>query len=140
MHQCQKLLAGHRLEFLDGVAIEGRVRRIGIDELAILKNGNALQRFVGQGVEIALAPAAAGLGGSGRQFPTGVQAQHALDVRPPEKRLVVLAEDHRLAQLGHLVQQGLDLVRAPLRDLTLAVRAGLELRTLAAAGTIRLFV
>src|SRR5271156_6787331 len=34
----------------------------------------------------------------------------------------------------------LDLVRAPLRDLTLAVRAGVELRALAADGTVRLFV
>ena len=34
----------------------------------------------------------------------------------------------------------LDIVRAPLRDLTLAVRAGVELRALAAAGTVRLFV
>lgn len=34
----------------------------------------------------------------------------------------------------------LDIVRAPLRDLTMAVRAGVELRGLAAAGTIRLFV
>ncbi len=34
----------------------------------------------------------------------------------------------------------LDIVRAPLRDLTMTVRAGLDLRTLAAAGTVRLFV
>lgn len=34
----------------------------------------------------------------------------------------------------------LDIVRAPLRDLTLAVRAGVELRALAAAGMVRLFV
>ena len=34
----------------------------------------------------------------------------------------------------------LDLVRAPLRDLTAAVRAGIELRALAASGTVRLFV
>src|SRR5437773_8905123 len=34
----------------------------------------------------------------------------------------------------------LDIVRAPLRDLTLAVRAGVELRALAAAGTVLLFV
>ncbi len=34
----------------------------------------------------------------------------------------------------------LDIVRAPLRDRTLAVRAGVELRTLAAAGEVRLFV
>jgi hypothetical protein len=34
----------------------------------------------------------------------------------------------------------LDIVRAPLRDLTLAVRAGFELRSLAAAGTVQLFV
>lgn len=34
----------------------------------------------------------------------------------------------------------LDIVRAPLRDLTATVRAGVELRNLAAAGTVRLFV
>jgi hypothetical protein len=34
----------------------------------------------------------------------------------------------------------LDIVRAPLRDLTKTVGAGVELRTLAAAGTVRLFV
>jgi hypothetical protein len=34
----------------------------------------------------------------------------------------------------------LDIVRAPLRDLTTAVRAGVELRALAANGTVRLFV
>ena len=34
----------------------------------------------------------------------------------------------------------LDLVRAPLRDLTATVRAGVELRTLAANGTVGLFV
>ncbi len=34
----------------------------------------------------------------------------------------------------------LDIVRAPLRNLTVTVRAGLELRTLAGAGTIQLFV
>jgi len=34
----------------------------------------------------------------------------------------------------------LDIVRAPLRDLTMTVRAGVALRTLAAAGTVRLFV
>ena len=34
----------------------------------------------------------------------------------------------------------LDIVRAPLRDLTLTVRAGDDLRVLAAAGTVRLFV
>jgi hypothetical protein len=34
----------------------------------------------------------------------------------------------------------LDIVRAPLRDLTLAVRAAVELRALAAAGTIQLLV
>jgi hypothetical protein len=34
----------------------------------------------------------------------------------------------------------LDIVRAPLRDLTATVRAGVELRHLAAAGTVRLFV
>jgi len=34
----------------------------------------------------------------------------------------------------------LDIVRAPLRDLTMTVRAGVELRTLAAAGTVRLFI
>src|SRR5580700_258444 len=34
----------------------------------------------------------------------------------------------------------LDIVRAPLRDLTATVRAGLELRTLRAAGTVRLFI
>jgi hypothetical protein len=34
----------------------------------------------------------------------------------------------------------LDIVRAPLRDLTAAVRAGVELRALAATGTVRLFV
>jgi hypothetical protein len=34
----------------------------------------------------------------------------------------------------------LDLVRAPLRDLTAAVRAGVELRALAATGTVRLFI
>jgi hypothetical protein len=34
----------------------------------------------------------------------------------------------------------LDIVRAPLRDLTATVRAGLELRTLGAAGTVRLFI
>jgi hypothetical protein len=34
----------------------------------------------------------------------------------------------------------LDIVRAPLRDLTVAVRAGVELRALAATGTVRLFV
>jgi hypothetical protein len=34
----------------------------------------------------------------------------------------------------------LDIVRAPLRDLTMTVRAGVDLRTLAAAGTVRLFV
>ena len=34
----------------------------------------------------------------------------------------------------------LDLVRAPLADLAAAVRAGLELRALAATGTVRLFV
>ena len=33
----------------------------------------------------------------------------------------------------------LDLVRAVLRDLTAAVRAGIELRALAASGTVRLF-
>jgi hypothetical protein len=34
----------------------------------------------------------------------------------------------------------LDIVRAPLRDLTTTVRAGVEFRNLAAAGTVRLFV
>lgn len=34
----------------------------------------------------------------------------------------------------------LDIVRAPLRDLAATVRAGVELRALAAAGTVRLFV
>lgn len=34
----------------------------------------------------------------------------------------------------------LDIVRAPLRDLVSAVRAGIELRALATAGTVRLFV
>lgn len=34
----------------------------------------------------------------------------------------------------------LDIVRAPLRNLTSTVRAGLELRTLAGAGTVQLFV
>ena len=34
----------------------------------------------------------------------------------------------------------LDIVRAPLRNLTATVRAGLELRSLAGAGTVRLFV
>ena len=34
----------------------------------------------------------------------------------------------------------LDIVRAPLRDLTAAVRAGVELKALAATGTVRLFV
>jgi hypothetical protein len=34
----------------------------------------------------------------------------------------------------------LDIVRAPLRDLTAAVRAGVELRALEATGTVRLFV
>ncbi len=34
----------------------------------------------------------------------------------------------------------LDIVRAPLRDLTAAVREGVELRALVAAGTVRLFV
>ena len=34
----------------------------------------------------------------------------------------------------------LDMVRAPLRDLTAEVRAGVELRALAATGTVRLFV
>jgi hypothetical protein len=34
----------------------------------------------------------------------------------------------------------LDIVRAPLRDLTMTVRAGVELRALVAAGTVRLFV
>ncbi len=34
----------------------------------------------------------------------------------------------------------LDIVRAPLRDLTVAVRAGVEFRALAATGTVRLFV
>jgi hypothetical protein len=34
----------------------------------------------------------------------------------------------------------LDLVRAPLRDLTAAVRASIELRALAASGPVRLFV
>jgi hypothetical protein len=34
----------------------------------------------------------------------------------------------------------LDMVRAPLRDLTAEVRAGVELRALAATGTLRLFV
>ncbi|MDR3632323.1 MAG: hypothetical protein P4L84_00725 [Isosphaeraceae bacterium] len=34
----------------------------------------------------------------------------------------------------------LDIVRAPLRDLTAAVRAGVELRALAASATVRLFV
>ena len=34
----------------------------------------------------------------------------------------------------------LDIVRAPLRNLILAVRAGVELRALAATGTVRLFV
>ena len=34
----------------------------------------------------------------------------------------------------------LDIVRAPLRDLTATVRAGVELQNLAAAGTVRLFV
>ena len=34
----------------------------------------------------------------------------------------------------------LDIVRAPLRDLAVEVRAGVELRALAATGTVRLFV
>ena len=34
----------------------------------------------------------------------------------------------------------LDIVRAPLRDLTATVRAGVELRSLVATGTVRLFV
>jgi hypothetical protein len=34
----------------------------------------------------------------------------------------------------------LDIVRAPLRDLAATVRAGVELRTLGAAGTVRLFI
>ena len=34
----------------------------------------------------------------------------------------------------------LDIIRAPLRNLTATVRAGLELRTLAGAGTVQLFV
>ena len=58
-------------------------------------------------------PLAAGKGGAvghdcvGSQHAAGVRADHVVNAGPLEEPVVVLAEDHRPADLGHLVEQGL---------------------------------